>query len=331
MAGEGLVEMGGSEHEGMGQARGLQVSVVIPVLDEEESIEPLYDKLTEVLRDTGDSYEIIMVDDGSSDNSFNVMNRLHQKDGEHVRVIQFRRNFGKTAALAAGFKQARGDVVVTMDADLQDDPTEIRVLLDELDKGYDLVGAWRRNRQDPLSKTVPSRIFNGVVSALTGVRMHDLNCGFKAYRREVTRDLKLYGELHRFIPVLAHWQGYRVGEVGVVHHAREYGKSKYGSRRLGRGFLDFLMVLFLTYYLKRPIHFFGTIGVLLFLCGFGIGLYLTWLWLFAGGIGWRPLLFVGILFMIVGVQMASIGLLGEMIRNFAYEPEQEYSIRRVLD
>lgn len=329
--------MRGSEQDGMGRQvlrmdheHGLRVSVVIPVLDEEPSIEPLYDKLTEVLSDAGDSYEIIMVDDGSSDDSFNIMKRLHQRDREHVRVIQFRRNFGKTAALAAGFKQARGDVVITMDGDLQDDPTEIRVLLDELDRGYDLVGAWRRSRQDPLSKTLPSRLFNTVVSALTGVRMHDLNCGFKAYRREVTGDLKLYGELHRFIPVLAHWQGYRVGEAQVVHQPRKYGKSKYGPKRLGRGFLDFLTVLFLTHYLKRPIHFFGTIGVLLFLCGFGMGLYLTWLWLFGGGIGWRPLLFVGILFMIVGVQMASIGLLGEMIRNFAYEPEQEYSIRRVL-
>lgn len=322
--------MRGSEQEGMGQEQGLQVSVVIPVLDEEASIEPLYDRLTEVLSDVGDSYEIIMVDDGSSDDSFNIMKRLHQRDREHVLVIQFRRNFGKTAALAAGFKQARGDVVITMDGDLQDDPTEIRVLLDELDRGYDLVGAWRRSRQDPLSKTLPSRLFNTVVCALTGVRMHDLNCGFKAYRREVTRDLKLYGELHRFIPVLAHWQGYRVGEAQVVHHPRKHGKSKYGSKRLGRGFLDFLTVLFLTYYLKRPLHFFGTIGVLLFVCGFGIGLYLTWLWLFGGGIGWRPLLFVGILSMIVGVQMASIGLLGEMIRNFAYEAEEEYSIRRVL-
>jgi glycosyltransferase involved in cell wall biosynthesis len=321
----------GPEGQNMAEQAGLEISVVIPVLDEEQSIEHLHRQLADVLDGTGKSYEIIFVDDGSSDGSFKMMQSLHGRDRRHVRAVQFRRNFGKTAALAAGFGQARGDIIITMDADLQDDPTEMQALLDELDKGYDLVGAWRLNRQDPWSKTLPSRIFNTVVSALTGVRMHDLNCGFKAYRREVTRDLKLYGDLHRFIPVLAYWQGYRVGEAQVVHHPRRYGKSKYGSKRLGRGFLDFLMVLFLTYFLKRPIRFFGTIGVLLFLCGFGIGLYLTWLWIFGGGIGWRPLLFVGILFMIVGVQMASIGLLGEMIRNFAYVPEQEYSIRQVLE
>jgi glycosyltransferase involved in cell wall biosynthesis len=312
------------------KASNRHISVVIPVLDEEESIEALYEQLSEALGDVGRPYEVIFVDDGSSDGSFETMKSLHDRDNDHVRVIQFRRNFGKTAALAAGFRQARGEVVVTMDADLQDDPAEIGVLLDELDKGYDLVGAWRLRRQDPLSKTLPSRIFNAAVSAMTGVGMHDFNCGFKAYRREVTKDLKLYGDLHRFVPVLAHWQGYRVGEVQVVHQPRRYGKSKYGSRRLGRGLLDFLMVLFLTYFLKRPMRFFGTIGVLLFLCGLGIGLYLSWLWIFGGGIGWRPILFVGILFMIVGVQMASIGLLGEMIRNFAYEPEEEYSIKRLL-
>lgn len=328
----GAVQEGGRGPQGRKPEKvGLEVSVVIPVLDEEQSMDPLYGKLTEVLEGLDVSYEIIFVDDGSSDGSFKMMEALYQKDREHVRAIQFRRNFGKTAALAAGFNEARGDVMVTMDADLQDDPMEIPALLDELEKGYDLVAAWRRSRQDPRSKTLPSRVFNAVVSALTGVRVHDLNCGFKAYRREVTRDIKLYGDLHRFIPVLAHWQGYRVGEVQVVHHPRKYGRSKYGLQRLGQGFLDFLMVLFLTYYLKRPIRFFGSIGALLFLSGFGIGLYLTWLWVFGGGIGWRPILFVGILLMIVGVQMASIGLLGEMIRNFAYEAEQEYSVRQLLD
>ncbi len=329
----GEVHKGGRhrQNDEMNPPSGLEISVVIPVLDEEESIEALYENLKEVLEQIGKPYEIVFVDDGSTDNSFRTMQALHEQDAGHVRALQFRRNFGKTAALAAGFKEANGDVIITMDADLQDDPQEIPTLLGQLDKGYDLVTAWRLRRQDPLSKTLPSRIFNTVVSALTGVRVHDLNCGFKAYRREVTQDLKLYGELHRFIPVLAHWQGYRVGEAQVVHHPRKYGRSKYGSRRLGHGLLDFLMVLFLTYYLKRPIRFFGSIGVLLFLCGSAIGLYLTWLWLFRGGIGWRPILFVGILLMIVGVQMASIGLLGEMMRNFAYEPEQEYSIRRMLN
>jgi len=316
--------------QGVCSESNIELSVVVPLLDEEESIGPLYSSVRDVLEGLGKEYEILFVDDGSQDGSFDVLKSLYEEDPQHIRVIQFRRNFGKTAALAAGFKQVRGGTVITMDADLQDDATEIPALLNELDKGYDLVSAWRLRRQDPVSKTLPSRIFNRVVSALTGVRVHDLNCGFKAYRREVTRDMKLYGELHRFIPVLAHWRGYHVGEVQVVHHPRKYGRSKYGFRRLGRGFLDFLMVLFLTYFLKRPMHFFGSIGVVLSLCGVGIGLYLTWLWIFRGGIGWRPILFVGILLIIVGVQMASIGLLGEMIRNFAYEAEEEYSIRRFL-
>jgi len=310
--------------------RPLYLSVVVPVLDEEESIHPLYEALVAVLGELGRNYEIIFIDDGSEDSSFEILRSLYEKDPEHVRVIQFRRNFGKTAALTAGFSEARGGVVVTMDADLQDDPAEIPGLLARLNEDYDLVVAWRHERQDPLSKRLPSRVANTMVSLLTGVKIHDLNCGFKAYRREVVTDLKLYGELHRFIPVLAHWRGFRVTEHRVAHHPRQYGQSKYGFERLGRSFLDFGMVLFLTYYLKRPMHLFGTLGALLFLIGFAIGLYLTGLWFLGEGIGWRPLLFLGILAMIVGVQMASIGLLGEMIRNFAYEPEEEYSIRRLL-
>ena len=310
--------------------RHVDLSVVVAVLDEEESIRPLFSALDEVLDSLGREYEIIFVDDGSEDSSFEILKSLYENDREHVRVIQFRRNFGKTAALTAGFREARGGVVITLDADLQDDPTEIPGLLDKLNEDYDLVVAWRHERQDPLSKRLPSKIANAAVSVLTGVRLHDLNCGFKAYRREVVQDLKLYGELHRFIPVLAHWRGYRVTEQKVVHRPRQYGQSKYGFERLGRSFLDFGMVLFLTYYLKRPMHLFGTLGALLFFFGFAIGLYLTGLWVLGEGIGWRPLLFLGILAMVVGVQMASIGLLGEMIRNFAYDPEEEYSVRRLL-
>jgi len=308
----------------------VDLSVVIPLLDEEESIEPLHSSLVAVLGNLGKKYEIIFIDDGSEDGTFGILQSLHEQDPEHIRVIQFRRNFGKTAALTAGFRQARGEVVITMDADLQDDPEEIPGLLEKLSDDYDLVVAWRHERQDPLSKRLPSKVANTAVSLLTGVKIHDLNCGFKAYRREVVRDLKLYGELHRFIPVLAHWRGYRVTEHKVVHRPRQYGQSKYGFERLGRSFLDFGMVLFLTYYLKRPMHLFGTLGALLFLIGFAIGLYLTGLWVLGEGIGWRPLLFLGILAMIVGVQMASIGLLGEMMRNFAFDPEEENSIRRLL-
>ncbi len=308
-----------------------ETSVVIPLLDERESIEPLYRALRETMEGLGKRYEIIFVDDGSTDGSYEILKGLHLQSPENTRVVQFRRNFGKTAALGAGFRQSRGEVIVTLDADMQDDPREIPKLLALLEEGYDLVSAWRRKRRDPFSKTFLSRIFNGVVCAMTGVKLHDLNSGFKAYRREVAQGVKIYGELHRFIPVLAYWRGYVVGEVEVVHHPRRYGQSKYGLSRLGRGFVDFLVVLFLTYYLRRPLQLFGTIGALLFTSGFAIGLYLAVLWFFGQGIGWRPLLFMGILFMIVGVQLISIGLLGEMIRNFAYQPEEEYSVRRVLE
>lgn len=305
------------------------ISVVIPILNERESIDSLYRSLRQTLESMGGGYEIIFVDDGSTDGTFHLLRALQEND-PCLRVIQFRRNFGKTAALNAGFKIAQGETIVTMDGDLQDDPADIPRLLAKLEEDYDLVSAWRYERKDPLSKTLPSRIFNGVVCGLTGVRLHDLNSGLKAYRREVIEGLKLYGELHRFIPILAHWQGYHITEVKVTHHPRMYGRSKYGLRRLGGGFIDFLTVLFLTYYLKRPFHLFGTLGALIFLFGLGIGVYHVVLWFRLGGIGFRPLLFLGILAMIVGVQMTSIGLLGEMIRNLAYHPEEEYSIRRVL-
>lgn len=306
------------------------ISVVVPVLNEEENIEPLYQTLRETLEGLNKGYEIVLIDDGSTDNSYQILERLHAKDQDHVRVIQFRRNFGKTAALAAGFKEAQGQLIITMDADLQDDPEEIPKLLTKLEEGYDLVVAWRRERRDPLSKRLPSRIFNLVVSLLTGLRLHDVNCGFKVLRREVAEGLKLYGELHRFIPVLAHWRGYKVEELEVVHQPRRHGRSKYGLERFGRGFIDFLVVLFLTYYLKHPLQLFGAIGGTLSLFGFTICLYLTVLWFRGEGIGSRPLLFAGILAMIVGVQVASIGFLGEMIRNLSYRPEEEYSIRQVL-
>jgi len=308
------------------------ISVVIPVLDEEENLLPLYEDLSRALEEMGKDYEIIFVDDGSRDGSFEILRSLYEGEPAHIRIIQFRRNFGKTAALTAGFEEAQGQLIITVDADLQDDPEEISKLLAKLEEGYELVlvVAWRRERQDPLSKRLPSRIFNGVVSLLTGLRLHDVNCGFKVLRREVAGSLKLYGELHRFIPVLAHWQGYRVGEVPVAHRPRRHGRSKYGLERLGRAFVDFLVVLFLTRYLKRPLQLFGAVGTVLFLLGFATCSYLTVLWFRGEGIGSRPLLFAGILAMIVGVQVASIGLLGEMIRNLTYHPEEEYSIRRVL-
>jgi glycosyltransferase involved in cell wall biosynthesis len=307
------------------------LSVVIPVLNEKANLKPLHSELKEALEALGRSYEIIFVDDGSTDGSTHTLAELHEAD-DRVKVIQFRRNFGKTAALTAGFRLSQGQIVITMDADLQDVPAEIGSLLEKLEEGYDLVAAWRFDRRDPLSKTLPSRIFNWAVASLTGVRLHDFNCGFKAYRQPVTEEVKLYGELHRFIPVLAFLKGFHIAEVKVVHRPRRAGRSKYGLGRLSRGFLDFLTVIFLTTYLKRPLHLFGTAGIIVFLAGLAINTYMAYLRFFLDlAIGTRPLLLLGILSMLLGLQIISTGLLGEMLRNLTFRPEEEYSIRRVLD
>lgn len=309
------------------------LSVVVPICNEEENIRPLYERLTEVLALAQPpyhaSYEIILVDDGSSDRSFDVCAALHQQD-ERVQVIQFRRNFGKTAALHAGFSAARGTRLVTIDADMQEDPGDMFQLLAQLDAGYDLVSAWRRQRNDPLSKTLPSRLFNTIVSRLTGVRLHDFNCGFKAYTRDVVTDLRLYGELHRFIPVLAQQRGFRVTEVPVAHQRRRFGKSKFGAKRLGRGYLDFIQVLFLTTYLRRPLRLFGMVGTLFFSVGLVISLYMSWLWLNSVPIGTRPLLLFGVLMLITGLQFISTGLVGEMLRNSTFRAGDDYAVRRFL-
>lgn len=306
------------------------LSIVIPVYNEEESLHPLADELEAALQTLQQPYEIIFVDDGSTDDSFAVLQQLHEADPDHVRVVSFRRNFGKTAALSVGFKRALGEVVVTMDADLQDDPHEMPKLLNKLNEGWDLVAAWRERRQDPVSKTLPSRVANAVVARFTGLELHDFNCGFKAHRAQVVRELKLYGDLHRYIPVLASWQGFRVAEVPVLHRPRRFGRSKYGWQRMVRGFFDFLVVLFLTHYLRRPLQLFGIAGAVCLLIGFIVGLYLTYLRLFGPGIVWRPALFFDVMAIVVGVQLISIGLLGEMLRNFSYRSEDEYSIRTEL-
>lgn len=306
------------------------LSIVIPLYNEEESLPTLFEELYEALQAIGRPFEIICVDDGSTDRSFEILKARHDADPARLRVIRFRRNFGKTAALSLAFKRARGDVVVTMDADLQDDPHELPKLLAKLDEGYDLVSAWRERRQDPASKTWPSRVFNGMVAALTGVKLHDVNVGFKAYRAAVVRELKLYGDLHRYIPVLAHWQGFTMGEVAVGHRPRRFGHSKYGLWGRMRGFFDVLVVLFLTRFLRRPLQLFGTLGAISFLVGILIGLYLTYLHFYGPGIGWRPALFLDIMAVVVGVQLISMGLLGEMIRNFGFRSEDEYSVRSEL-
>ncbi|HEX6123335.1 MAG TPA: glycosyltransferase family 2 protein, partial [Ktedonobacterales bacterium] len=300
----------------------------------EQSLRPLYDALTAALERLGQSYEIVFVDDGSRDGSFTTLKALHDQD-KRVRVIRFRRNFGKTPALVAGFARARGEVVFTMDADLQDDPAEIPSFLAKLDEGYDLVSGWKYPRHDPISKTLPSKVFNGLVGLTTGVHLHDINCGFKAYRHELIEDIKLYGELHRFIPVLADQRGFRVTELKVRHHERKFGRSKYGARRFLRGLLDLLMVLFLMSYMRTPLRLFGTLGLASLFAGIVIDLWVVADRYLPFGsheeIHNRPVLFVGILLMIFGISFILTGLQSEMIRHFAYRREEEYSIRQVLE
>lgn len=305
------------------------LSIIIPLFNEEESLTSLHSELKSALRDFGKSYEIIFIDDGSVDNSWSVLEKLHAADKD-VKGIQFRKNSGKAAALSAGFKYAKGKVIVTMDADLQDDSEEIPKFIKKLDEGYDLVSGWRFERQDPISKTLPSKIFNYLTSRLTKIRIHDFNCGFKAYRKEVIKDIELYGELHRYIPVLAHWKGYKVGEMKVKHHPRAHGKSKYGIVRLFRGFTDLLTVTFLTRYMKKPLHLFGSIGFLLFLLGFIVNVYFAVLWLLGQGSRVRPLLLLGILLMLIGFQVVSTGLIGEIIVSTQGKADDEYTIKRIL-
>lgn len=302
------------------------VSFVIPLKNESESLEALYEGIVENISPLGLSFEIIFIDDGSTDGSFDIIKKLNKKD-DRVKGIRFRRNFGKSSALSAGFKLAKGDIVITMDADLQDDPVEIPRFIDMINKGYDVVSGWKKVRYDPLSKTLPSKLFNKLTSLATGVKIHDFNCGFKAYRNEVVKSLDIYGELHRYIPALAYSKGFSVGEIVVTHHPRKYGRSKYGWERLFKGLLDLFTVVFLTRFIKRPMHVFGTTGVLLFLVGFIINLYLALHKLLTGAlIGNRPLLTLGVLCMVLGVQSLSIGLLGEMINNLSHGQKEDYYV-----
>ena len=316
-------------------AQKVALSFVIPVMNEERNVALLYEKLSQKLEELGQSYEIIFVDDGSTDGTFAEIKKLHDEHPGKVRVIRFRRNFGKTPALVAGFSRCRGEIVFTMDGDLQDDPEEIPQFLVKLDEGYDLVTGWKYPRLDPISKTFPSRVFNGMVSTLTGIHLHDINNGFKAYRREVIDDsnLKLYGEFHRFVPVMAHWRGYRVAEIKVRHHPRQHGVSKYGARRFARGLIDLLNVLFLTTFLRTPLRLFGPMGFWTFLLGVLVDFFVVVRSMFFTHepIHNQPLLFVGILLMIFGVQFVLTGLQSEMIRHYAFKPGEEYSIRQELD
>ncbi|NPA91453.1 MAG: glycosyltransferase family 2 protein [Chloroflexi bacterium] len=307
----------------------MDLSLVIPVYNEAESLRPLWREIGQAVSPLGLEYEIIFVDDGSTDDSWAVIVELAGQDS-HVRGIRFRRNFGKAAALTAGFRAARGRYVVTLDADLQDDPAEIPRFLATLEAGWDVVSGWKFPRRDPWTKTVPSRIFNWVTRTLTGVHLHDFNCGFKAYRAEVVREVRIYGMLYRYIAVLAHWRGFRVTEIKVHHRPRKYGTSKFGVGRFAIGFFDLITVLFLTQYTWRPLHLFGSLGLISLVLGTLINGYLTVLW-FTGHrpIGNRPLLTLGVLLMIIGVQFISFGLLGEMIAAMAPR-EDEYAVREEI-
>ncbi|HET8606984.1 MAG TPA: glycosyltransferase family 2 protein [Gaiellaceae bacterium] len=288
------------------------ISVVVPIRNEERSIALLYDELRATLDGLGLAWEAIFVDDGSTDGSFAALTRLHDEQ-TNVRVVRLRRNFGKAAALAAGFAQVRGDVVVTIDGDLQDDPSEIPKLLAKLDEGFDLVSGWKSRRRDPWRRRFASRVFNRLTGWLTGVHLHDVNCGLKAYRAEVVRGLRLYGELHRFVPVLAHHRGFRIAELPVNHRPREHGRSRYGIERYLRGFLDLLSVSFLGRYRHRPLHLFGGLGLALGAIGSAILVYLAALKIAGHAIGGRPLLTLGVLLVVVGLQFFSLGLISELI------------------
>jgi dolichol-phosphate mannosyltransferase len=290
------------------------ISVVIPVHDEERSVALLLDELGSALEPLGQEWEAVFVDDGSTDGTFAALTRLHA-GADNVRIVRLRRNFGKAAALQAGFEEARGDVVVTIDGDLQDDPAEIPRLLAKLDEGFDLVSGWKTRRRDPLTRRLPSKLFNAVTGRISGLRLHDLNCGLKAYRAEVVRDLRIYGELHRFVPVLAHYRGFRVAELPVNHRPREHGRSRYGMERYVRGFLDLLTVTFMGRYRHRPLHLFGSLGLALGGIGGIVLAYLTVLKLAGNAIGHRPLLTLGVLLVVVGVQLLSLGLLSELLTS----------------
>nr|BCX00145.1 MAG: glycosyl transferase family 2 [Bacteroidota bacterium] len=307
----------------------LDLSIVVPLFNEAESLEELARLIEQVCMQAGYRYEVWLIDDGSTDGSWEVIRRIHERNPA-FKGVRFRRNYGKSAALAAGFARAQGRYVVTMDADLQDDPTEIPALIEILEQGYDLVSGWKQRRQDPLSKTIPSRLFNWVTRIVSGIPLHDFNCGLKAYRLEVVQQIRVYGEMHRYIPVLARWEGFdRITEKPVRHHPRRYGRTKFGVSRFLHGFLDLIAVTFLTRYVRRPMHFFGALGTAFILLGLLINAYLTLEWLQGRPLSNRPLLFLGILLLILGVQFFATGLLGEMI----IRPEMErgaYQVREEL-
>ncbi len=319
--------------------RSLKYSLIIPVFNEEESLEELHRQIRAVPETSGEEAEILFVDDGSTDKSWSVIETLSKKDSR-VRGIRFRRNFGKAAALDAGFHAARGKILFSMDADLQDDPAEIPDFLRKMDGGLDVVSGWKKVRHDPWHKVIPSRIFNWMVSHLTGVKLHDHNCGMKCYRREIFDEVTLYGELHRFVPILAAARGYKVGEKVIAHRKRKFGKSKYGFNRFIKGFLDLLSVKFVTGYGKRPLHLFGTLGLAAFCLGGVILLYLAARWglsrlpigLELYHLSGRPAVIYSAALMLLGGQLLSVGFIAELFLSYQKNRRNnDYSIKETID
>lgn len=303
----------------------LDLTVLIPAYDEAESLPTLIEQVAAIVAPITSSWEILVVDDGSNDETLQVLSAM-SGDLAQLRHVSFRRNYGKSAALSVGFKRSRGSVVITMDADLQDDPHEIPRFLAALAEGYDLVSGWKQDRKDPFVKTSTSKLFNFVTSMMSGLKLHDFNCGFKAYRCQVTRSLKVYGELHRYLPVMAHIQGFSVAEIPVRHHARKHGVTKFGSERFLNGVFDLLTVLFLSRRKTSPLHFFGRVGLLFGAGGLLICGYFLITWILGAGLHLRPLMLLGIAFILVSMQFFSLGLLAELLVSSRDESES-YQIR----
>ena len=307
----------------------MDLSIVVPFLNEQDSLQELVERIYDNVLPLKVKFELIFIDDGSTDDSLNRLLESKKKHPE-IKIVRFRKNFGKSIALSEGFDRAKGKIVITMDADLQDDPAEIPNLLKKLDDGFDLVSGWKKKRHDPITKKIPSKLFNFTTRLLTGIKIHDFNCGLKAYRHEVIKAIPVYGELHRYLPVLAHWQGFRVGEIPVKHHARRFGHTKFGARRFLSGFFDLITVLFITRYKHKPMHLFGLFGLINMFIGAVILAVLAIQWFQGEPLSRRPLLFLGILLVIVGVQSFSLGLIGDMLTS-SKDTRPKFAVKEVIE
>jgi len=308
----------------------VDISIVVPLYNEKESLPHLMKGISDTLLSCGKTFEVIFVDDGSTDGSFDELQSLHKTYGAQAKALRFSRNYGKSAALNAGIDHAAGSIIITMDADLQDDPTAIPEMVAKLEEGWDVVSGWKKVRHDPIGKTLPSKVWNIFTSMLCGLKLHDFNCGFKAYRSDAAKSLDIYGDRHRYLPALAHWDGFKVTETVVPHHPRKFGKSKFGAGRMFNGAMDMITLLFLKRYLKSPMHFFGLVGLILIFAGMGVLGYFGVMWALTGLMRIRPLTVLALGSMIMGIQFISIGLIGEMITH-SQQTKREFSIREILE